>query len=102
MRGQSATSRPRTTARASSATTHYRARVEPGAADDLVQQHLGQAPLPDNGMDVDVWLDDAGRVIKVVEKFAWQGQAVTASVEYWDYGMREPVTLPPDAEISDC
>jgi hypothetical protein len=66
-------------------------------------------PLVAEGVDpivpIEVWLDDAGRLRRMIETVAAQRDGgnitVTLSIEIWDFGTPVEVSAPPDEDVED-
>jgi hypothetical protein len=53
--------------------------------------------------DVDVWIDDAARVRRIMSTSVWGNEKFTivATTEYFDFGVAVDVAAPPDDEVID-
>jgi hypothetical protein len=71
------------------------AKAAEGAKRKLWPPTLASAGPTYDGFDLDVWLDDAGRIRRVIAANA----ASKTRLELFDFGLAEPIDLPRDDEI---
>lgn len=92
-------------------TTHYRGTIPVAKAKELAENDLARKSvqkLIDGGVTTipaDVWLDDKGRLRRLVEDIALTVQGVKAQVktqlDIYDFGVKVDVEKPPASQIKD-
>jgi hypothetical protein len=95
-------------------TTHYRATVDLAVqAQQLRDQGLAEAAdqvertaeLSGGGIPVEVWIDDLGRVRRIVQTIPLSEAAgdaeMTMSMELYDFGIEPEVVIPPPGDVHD-
>jgi len=91
------------------ATTHYRATIDPQKAlaripdaqsSGLLKQMLSSAHL--GSIPIDVWVDRGGRVRRESIKFAAAGTSMDMTVNFTRYGAAVDIAPPPADQVLDA
>jgi hypothetical protein len=88
--------------------THYRATVDLLAAIEEAEavtdreafEHLADV-YGDDPAEIDVWIDDDGRVVRQATSFEVAGSELTTTIELYDFGTDVDVEVPSESESVD-
>ncbi|SEF12798.1 hypothetical protein SAMN04489740_4288 [Arthrobacter alpinus] len=81
-------------------TNHYIVDVDPsklpaGSQEKTQLEAAGLTSIP-----TEMWIDESGRPVKLTQKLAVQGQALSTTMTFSDYGSPADISAPPAGEIS--
>lgn len=81
-------------------TNHYSVVVDPsklsaGSKEKAQLEAAGLTSIP-----TEMWIDESGRPVKLTQKMEVQGQTLSTTITFSDYGSPVNVTAPPAGEIS--
>ncbi|WP_170835558.1 LppX_LprAFG lipoprotein [Arthrobacter alpinus] len=81
-------------------TNHYKVDVDPSKlpADSQEKAQLEAAGL--TSIPTEMWIDESGRPVKLTQKMDVQGQGLSTTMTFSDYGSPVYITAPPAGEIS--
>lgn len=89
------------------ATTRYAATARLGDLIEASGLDVDQMGLDSGELDVDqqipmdVWVDDDGRVRRLVQEFELQGASVSTTLDFLEYGIDADITPPPAEDTAD-